>query len=49
MKLGYEYFNATKDVSPFTEDWVKAMDLIISTIQYQQQSTFDMISNPQYQ
>jgi meiotically up-regulated gene 157 (Mug157) protein len=39
IRLAYEYWKVTGDTSVFTEDWVKAIALIVSTFKNQQRKT----------
>ena len=48
LKLSFEYYNITRDISCFTSNWKSAMDKIMDTIEYQQKSTVDEVENPQY-
>ena len=36
VRLSYEYYEITKDISVFDEDWVKAMQLVVSTFRTEQ-------------
>jgi len=48
LKLAYYYYEATGDISPFDSDWLNAIDLVMSTIEYQQAGTYETLDNPQY-
>jgi meiotically up-regulated gene 157 (Mug157) protein len=39
IRLAYEYWKQTGDTSVFTEDWVKAIELIVKTFKDQQRKT----------
>jgi meiotically up-regulated gene 157 (Mug157) protein len=48
LKLSFEYYNATGDLSPFDSNWLAAFDTILATIEYQQQGTMEEGPNPEY-
>ena len=47
LKLSFQYYDFIKDITPFNNNWVTAIQLIINTIQLQQNGTHDEL-NPDY-
>ncbi len=49
LHLSSKYYAATQDATPFRSDWLRAMDLAVSTMIDEQQSSAQAGSSPVYQ